>query len=243
MAETLYNGYRRLDFLFEGHEAILVCPKVAREDRRYLMKTEYFSAFQELEMDMLARGYHLAYIKNDSRWAQDDDSHRRARFADHLTREFGLHERMIPIGMSCGGFHAVSFAALYPNKVSLLYLDAPLLSFLSYPYGMGKGEVSPDVIVEIERAYGFDLAHALAYNGQPIHRLPLVVRAGIPVALVYGDADTVVMPEENAHIIIEQYEEAKLPLYVLCKKGCDHHPHGPLDRMEEVIEFIESNML
>ncbi len=243
MTESIYNGYRRLDFTFEGHEAILVCPKVAREDRRYLMKTEYFSAFQDLEMEMLARGYHLAYIKNDSRWAQDDDSHRRARFCDYLTEQFGLYSRMIAIGMSCGGFHAVSFAALHPDKASLLYLDAPLLSFLSHPYGMGRAKGNPDVIPEIERAYGFDLAHALAYGGQPIHRLPLVSAAKIPIALVYGDADSIVMPDENAHLIIEHYEKAGLPLYVLCKKGCDHHPHGPLDRMEEVIEFIEANML
>ena len=39
--------------------------------------------------------------------------------------------------MSCGGMHAVYIAAKYPEYVSLLYLDAPVLNLLSCPCGIG----------------------------------------------------------------------------------------------------------
>ena len=50
-----WNGYRRLDFLFEGRPSILVLPKQPRSDAKWLFKTEYFGAFPAFELEMLAR--------------------------------------------------------------------------------------------------------------------------------------------------------------------------------------------
>ncbi|MBQ9116329.1 MAG: hypothetical protein IJY04_04850 [Clostridia bacterium] len=68
-----WNGYTRLDFIFQGREAILVFPKDAVKTRKWMLKTEYFGAFPQLEIDMLAAGYHLAYLKNLNRWGTDED--------------------------------------------------------------------------------------------------------------------------------------------------------------------------
>ena len=238
-----YRGYEALIFEIDSRKVTLVRPNKVAGHRRHVMKTQYFDAFPELQIAMLERGYHLTYVENRSRWGTDEDCHTKAEVMRFLNKRFSLYSRVITVGMSCGGFHAVNFASLYPEMQSFLYLDAPLLSFLSYPYGMGEIPRNEGVISEITAAYGFDLAHALAYNRQPIHRLQALTDARLPVALVYGDADKTVSCRENALILKEFYEKEGAPIRTWCKPGCDHHPHGPLDKMDEVISYIEEQML
>ena len=45
--EMLWNGFKRIDFEFEGREAILVCPQVPNEDKKWMIKTEYFDHFKK----------------------------------------------------------------------------------------------------------------------------------------------------------------------------------------------------
>ena len=63
MQETMWNGFRRIDFVFEGMEAILVFPKEPNANKNWLLKTEYFDAFPAFEIEMLQRGWHLAYVR------------------------------------------------------------------------------------------------------------------------------------------------------------------------------------
>lgn len=58
-------------------------------------------------------------------------------FCEFLHQEFGLDQKCLPVGMSCGGMHAVYFAAKYPERIAALYLDAPVLNLLSCPAGVG----------------------------------------------------------------------------------------------------------
>ena len=64
MREMLWNGFKRIDFEFEEREAILVSPQVPNKNRKWMIKTEYFDAFPNLEIEMIKRGWHLAYRKN-----------------------------------------------------------------------------------------------------------------------------------------------------------------------------------
>ena len=79
--ESIYHGFVRWDFTFEDRQATLVFPKEAEAEKRWLLKTEYFEAFPAFELEMLARGYHLAYVSNITRWYAEDDAHSKARFA------------------------------------------------------------------------------------------------------------------------------------------------------------------
>lgn len=235
-----WNGYKRLDFEFSGREAILVFPKDGKDNRKWLLKTEYFGAFPELELAMLDRGYHLAYLKNRSRWGTDDDQSAKRDFAEYLHETYGICRRCICIGMSCGGFHAVCFASRYPSYVSMLYLDAPLLSFCAWSSECPDKEVWKREQME---AYGFSSdAQMRVYNDQPVHRLPMLAENRIPIALVYGDADSIVDPSENACVLANYYKAYGAPMRVWIKHGCDHHPHGP-QNISEVIEYIEKEAL
>ena len=117
-------GFERRDFSFMGREALVVLPK-GKPGGKWAVKMEYFGAFPNLEIELLSRGWCLAYLKNVNRWGTDADSDAKAAFVPFMAEEFGLEERFACVGMSCGGLCSVNFAAKYPSLVSVLYLDAP----------------------------------------------------------------------------------------------------------------------
>ena len=238
MKTSDFFGYRRIDFEFCGREALLVFPKEENKTNKWMIKTEYFGAFPELEIAMLGRGYHLAYLKNIHRWGGDEDATAKRDFAEFLAREYGLSRRCVCIGMSCGGWQAVHFASMYPSYVSLLYLDAPLLSF----FGLEDSYLI-NWLDEHKRARGFvTSAERFTANDLPIHRLGTLTQNHLPVALVYGAKDTVVKPLPNALALKEFYEWQGVPIKTWCKPECDHHPHVAVD-LEEVMDYIEANEL
>ena len=237
--ESTWNGFRRLDFEFEGYPAILVLPKEPNAARRLAIKTEYFGAFPKTEIAMLEAGYHLCYLKNRSRWGTDDDCERKAHFIDFLADEFGTARRVVTVGMSCGGFHAVCFASRYPEYISFLYIDAPLLTFFSMAPHRRAHEAMQVRWPEVERAWGFKTyGEAYAYNDQPIHRIGALIAHKLPVGLVYGLSDEVVPSFENAEILREMYEAAGTPIKSWARPAYGHHPHG-LDNPAELLAYIE----
>ncbi len=246
--ELLYSefcGFKRADFKFEGRDALIVFPENPDPHGRWMMKMEYFGAFPALEAELLGRGWHLCYLANINRWGTDVDSDAKARFADFISREFGLERRFACVGMSCGGLCSVNFVAKYPEYVSVLYLDAPVMNLLSCPMGFGIGNALGEGDSgwrEIEAAYGFDLPALLTYRDHPIDKIPILAENRIPVALVYGDSDDVVPYVENGAVLEKYYREHGLTLFCEGKAGCGHHPHG-LENCAPIADFIEKYSL
>ena len=52
MKELEWNGFKRLDFDFNGRRAILVIPINPHPEGKWCIKTEYFGAFPELELEL-----------------------------------------------------------------------------------------------------------------------------------------------------------------------------------------------
>lgn len=241
MQESLWKEkYRRLDFEFEGRKAVLVFPEKAT--RQWALKTEYFSAFQDLEERLVEKGFHLAYLENHNRWGTLEDLSAKRRFRDHLMEQYGLSPRCVPIGMSCGGLHAIKQAAYYPEMISALYLDAPVVNLLSCPFGMGDlgSDIAKEVQQECLSALSITRSQLLSYRDHPYDHLITLIRHRIPAVLICGEADRTVPFPENGHLLQLQYERSRLPFYFHLKPGCAHHPHGPTDEktMQEAIDFL-----
>lgn len=234
--------YKRADFKFEDRDALIVFPNV-KPNGKWAVKMEYFGAFPDFEVELISRGWHLAYLKNHNRWGTDDDSDAKARFCHFISAEFGLEDKFACVGMSCGGICSVNFASRYPELVSFLDLDAPVMNMLSCPCGFGRGEAlgtNNSAWGEIVDAYGFTPSSILTYREHPIDRLPVLGEHRIPAALLYGDEDTVVPYEENGLVMEKYYKSLGIPLYVECRPGCGHHPHGPADT-KVLADFVESH--
>ena len=44
-----YRGYERIDFQFAGHNAVVIFPKEAREDKPWVWRAEFLGAFDSVE--------------------------------------------------------------------------------------------------------------------------------------------------------------------------------------------------
>ena len=235
MKKDIWNGFDRIEFEFQDREAILVFPKEENKTDKWLFKTEYFGAFPDMEVEMLKKGWHLAFIANKTRWCHEEDLDIKKDFADFLSKEYGLSEKCVPVGMSCGGMIAVKFAAKYPKYISCLYLDAPVMNLLSCPCGIG--EAGDTLHSEFVKATGMTIADLINYREHPVDKISQLLAADIPVVMVYGDSDTVVPYKENGIVLEKYYKSNHGKILTIGKSGCGHHPHG-LDNPAPIIEFI-----
>ena len=139
--------------------------------------------------------------------------------------------------MSCGGLIASKFAAKYPECVSALYLDAPVMNLLSCPAGLGKA--NNEMLSEFIEATGMDLSQLICYREHPIDKMHLLLENNLPIMLVYGDSDDIVPYVENGAILEKYYRENGGTIIAIGKEGCGHHPHGLPDDCTPIIEFVE----
>ena len=235
-----WNGFRKEEFDFEGRRGILVFLDDEIKTNKWLFKTEYFGAFQDFEIEMVKKGWHLAYVENKTRWCLDEDLDLKKRFADYIIKEYGLYSKCVPVGMSCGGMIGVKFAARYPEYVSALYLDAPVMNLLSCPAGLGVG--GNELYDEFVAATGMTMSELICYREHPIDVLPILAENKIPVIMIYGDSDTVVPYCENGAILEKYYIEKGLEIIAIEKEGCGHHPHG-LDDSAPIIDFVTEHCM
>lgn len=235
--KSLWNGFECLNFKFEDRDACIVFPE-GEKCGKWLLKTEFFNAFPYLEIEMLKRGWCVAFVKNATLWGLDEDLDLKARFADYLSKEFGLYEKCVPVGMSCGGLIAARFTIKHPECVSCLYLDAPVLNLLSYPGGFGDAELSSDnEYIKFQNQTGITHTQLLSYREHPIDKVDVLLKNNIPVMMVAGDSDKVVPYHENGAVLEKQYKEKGGCIKVIIKPGCDHHPHS-LEDSTPSAEFI-----
>ncbi len=235
---SVWNGFKRLDFKFNGRDCILICPDNACEGNKWLYKTEYFDSFPQMEIEMLKKGYHLAYMQNTTRLCPESDTDMRPLFCEFLSNEFGLNSKCVLVGMSCGGMQAVYFAAKYPQYVAAAYLDAPVMNYLSWPFALGVSE--GDCSQEFIENMGMTLSDMLNFRNHPIDQKEKLLKSGVPIMLVSGDSDKTVPFCENGQLLWDYYKANNAEIEVIIKSGGDHHPHCLPDNTP-IVKFIEKH--
>ena len=230
-------------FTFENRKAILVFPSEENRTPEWLLKTEYFDAFQDFEFALVSRGYHLAYLQNNSRWIGEDDMDIKLRFRDYLVREFRLSPKCIPVGMSCGGLQGLMLAVHHPEMIRLLCLDAPVVNLLSCPFGLGsRRTLDENAQQEALTALKMNRSDIISFRGYPLDHLRELTAARIPMLLICGGSDETVPFEENGIFVKKAYEEAGIPMEFLFYPARGHHPHGPArEDYDRAIAFISAH--
>lgn len=239
------DGFEIKQFEFEGKSSVLVFPQEGNANGRLAIKTEYWDAFPEaIELELLQAGFHLCYVENNNRWGTDPDLDRKARFVHNLCTQYHLNLKTVPVGMSCGGLIAIKFAAKYPELVACLYLDAPVLNYMSCPCGFGVGTAldGDPLVREILAALEMEsISELICYREMPMDKISQLVEAKIPVDMVVGGVDTTVPYCENGILLQRAYEKAGIPIQIYIKPNCDHHPHGwydPKEVMQSILQHL-----
>jgi pimeloyl-ACP methyl ester carboxylesterase len=234
-----WHGFKRHNFTVDGCRAWVVEPRQAPPGRPWSWCMEFPDAFTDrcAAPALLAQGFHHAHIAVGNTFGSPAALKHFAAFYEALTAR-GLAKKAALIGLSRGGLYAYRWASENPEKVSMIYGDAPVCDFKSWPGGKGKGKGSPSDWTALFQCYGFKTeAEALAYPGNPVDVLEKLARAKIPLLHVVGDADDVVPPEENTAVVEERYRKLGGEIQVIHKPGIGHHPHG-LEDPTPAVRFI-----
>lgn len=240
--KTNWQGFDRYDFDFNGKEATVVVPPHPLPGKPWAWRGEFFGAFANADVELVARGFHLVYLRVPDLFGSPEAVRCWNDFYAGLTGKYGLAKRAALIGLSRGGLYCYNWAAANPDKVACIYADAPVCDFKSWPggkpKGLGKGEGSAAEWVKLLKAYDFKSdAEAIAFRGNPSDNLKPLAAANIPLLHVYGDADTAVPWDENTGVLAERYKQLGGNITLIPKPGVNHHPHG-LTNPAPIVDFI-----
>lgn len=230
-----FEAYECEEFEFMGLPAKVVKPNKPANGK-WALKTEYFGAFPELEIELLERGWHIAFNQNNNRWAENEDIERKTAFIEYVSEKMHLNEKCAIVGFSCGGLYGVKLAAYCPERISVLYLDAPVMNLLSCPAGLGLSKATH--YAEYEKYTGRTLSEMLSYREHPIDKMDILMKNKLPIILVAGENDQTVPYCENGQLLERYYKENNGIIEVLVKAGCDHHPHG-LENPKIIADFMD----
>ena len=234
-----WHGFKRHKFQADGCAAWVVEPKTALPGNPWSWCMEFPDAFTDrcAAPALLAAGFHHVHIVVGNTFGSPDAVKHFNAFYDLLVAR-GLAPKAVLIGISRGGLYAYRFASEHPERVAVIYGDAAVCDFKSWPGGKGKGKGSAGDWGSLIKLYGFkDEAEALAYGGNPIDRLEPLAKAKVALIHVVGDADDVVPTAENTALIETRYKALGGEIQIIHKPGVGHHPHG-LDDPKPVVDFI-----
>ncbi len=237
----MLTQFETKEFTFQGRAAKILYPSCP-SNGKLMLKTEYFDAFPSFEVAMLKKGYTLCFMSHPTRWAPDSETEVTAQFIRHVAKELNMEPKCIIVGMSCGGLQGVRLAELYPELVSVLFLDAPVLNLLSMA-GLGACSCSavPLFWNELVKTYGFNKSTILNFRKSPIDNMKPLIENNIPIIMVWGDADDVVIYEENGQVLEDYYRENGGDLSVIRMPGRGHHPHS-MEDPTPIIEYVEAHL-
>jgi pimeloyl-ACP methyl ester carboxylesterase len=238
--KSQWNGYDRYDFVVDGCNCLVVVPKTAAPGKPWIWRTEFFGHEPQADIGLVEKGFHAVYMDVQNMYGAPVAMKHMDAFYDRLTGQHGLSKKTVLEGFSRGGLFAFNWAALHPDRVACIYVDAPVCDFKSWPGGKGKGKGSPGDWQKLQKDYHFkDEAEALAYTKNPIDNLKPLADAGVPLLHVCGDADDIVPVAENTKVLQERYEKLGGKITVILKKGIGH-VHG-MDDPRPIIDFILTN--
>jgi len=226
---------QRLDFVVEGRPALLIVPAKPAPGKPWIWRAEWFGHFPQADLALVARGWHVGYMNAQDLYGSPPAMALFDAYYRRVTADYGLNAKVVMEGFSRGGLYAFNFAAQYPDRIAALYLDAPVLDLHSWP--------GPDHSLRAEclAYYGLTEAQAVTAKVSPLDRIEPVVRAGIPIFGVSGDADESVPYEENLAVLVKKYRAAGGLIEVIIKPGGKHHPHSLTDPAP-IVDFLLAHM-
>ncbi|MEG3023487.1 MAG: GDSL-type esterase/lipase family protein [Akkermansia sp.] len=235
-AESQWQGMKRLDFKVADRPCLLIVPDKALPGNPWIWRTEFFDAFPAADIELAKRGFHVGYMNMEDMYGSPQAMKLMDAYYTHVKKEYKLSAKPILEGFSRGGLYAFNWAALRPQCVTALYVDAPVCDFKSWPGGKGKGAGSPSDWTKLCQIYGFTPEKAMKFKKNPIDNLAPLAKAKIPILAVVGDDDNVVPVAENTAIVEERYRKMGGNIKVIHKPGINHHPHS-LENPAAIVNF------
>jgi pimeloyl-ACP methyl ester carboxylesterase len=145
--KTAWHGFDRYDFLLDEENltltpiqaapdekdgikgevqgqrrCVVVVPKAAAPGNPWSWRGCYWDHEPQTEIELLKRGFHIAYIRADHTLKPDKKWEAWYAF---LTEKHGLSSKPAFVGMSRGGEYAYMWGTTHPDKIACIYADNP----------------------------------------------------------------------------------------------------------------------
>ena len=220
------------EFEFGGTTATVIIPE--HPNGKWIWKTEFLTAFDKAERDLVDEGYTRVYYKLSNMYGAPSAIRRMHAFYFEVTKRFSLTEKCVLFGFSRGGLYAFHFALAHPDLVAGVYFDAPVLDVRTWPHTDSK-----------EQRELFDICSLneetlVRFRENPAELLPEYFALSLPTLLVAGGADEVVPFPQNAQRMIQEAKASSFPLISIVKPDCKHHPHSLEDDTTPILKFVRS---
>ena len=235
LASDSWGGGHRVIFEFEGHRAWLVEPKQPRSGRPWVWTMQWMGAYLNRSgiPQLMERGFCHVHLEAFDTKADEAGLGLLARYQEYLVGKLGLAPKANLLGMSWGGFYSIRYAAAHPRNVARIMLDAPLLNF------SGFAETRQAEICSWARNPPKD-GNWSTDPRMPVNQAGAIAEAGIPVYLLYGGSDSIVVPKLNCELFAERFKAAGGNLRAECRGLYGHHPHGfEHEDLDKAIRFYE----
>ncbi len=231
-----FHGFQGHDFIFKERNAKIVMPKQTAIGKPWVWRARFWGHEPQADIALLERGFHLVYCDVAEMFGNDKALSIWDGFYQLLTKA-GLAKKSVMEGMSRGGVYIYRWAAKYPERVSGVYADAPVLDLKSWPGGKGRSKGSAETWDTFKRDFSFGTeGEALKFKGNPMDLTQKITKAGFPMLHVVGDADVVVPVSENTLPFEQKIKEAGGMINVIHKPGVGHHPHS-LQNPKPIVDF------
>ena len=235
-----FHDFDRVVFDFAGHDAWVVCPSgEIRAGMPWTWTMQWASAYvpRTNVLQMLADGSHHVTIDTFRHRMDEEGLKVSAAFQRYLVEKLGFAPKAYLIGMSWGGFFSIRYAATYPENVAKIYLDCPLLTFHGFAPKQAPTELAKRIGTWAENAPAD--GNWMDDPRMPLNVFPPIVRAKIPVLLLYGGQDTTLNPDLNSRLFAARFQKAGGDLTVTCRPMYGHHPHGIEVNETTIKDFFE----
>ena len=100
--ESRWEGFARHDFQVDGVNVLVVEPKDPLPGRPWAWRGEFFGAFPNADIELLKRGWHLAYIGVMDLFGSPKAMKHWETFYDVLVKDYRLSPKPALIGLSRG---------------------------------------------------------------------------------------------------------------------------------------------
>ncbi|XHR26833.1 MAG: alpha/beta fold hydrolase [Chthoniobacteraceae bacterium] len=232
-----WRGFAGRKGSHDGRNCLIIPPPHEAPGRPWIWRPEFFDAFANADEALVRRGFHLVFLDIPDHYGCPKALDAGDALYEFVTGTFGFAPKVAFVALSRAGLTAFNWAIRNPEKVSCIYADNPVCDFKSWPAGWGCGPGSAGDWSKCLAIYGMTEDDARAWPNNPVDRLDVLAKAGIPLLHVIGDADEVVPVTENSYVVRERYKALGGSYMEIIKPGGLHHPHG-LPDPTPIAEFI-----
>jgi len=239
---SVWKGFVRYDFQFQGRDCRVVCPDKPAKGNHWVWNARFPDWHTDIDSILLTEGFFVTYINTDELIGSPKAVAVWNEYFNYLITSHNFYPKVALEGISRGGLYVYNFAKKYPERISCIYAEAPVCDFKTWPGAFTGGlrsDADWNLILEM---YGFrDDAEALAYKDNPVDNLDALARAKVPVLHMIGLHDAVVPPELNTFILVNRYVKlGGIATVVPCTGGKleSQGHHFPIETPRLVADFI-----